>query len=191
MCKKVKADKRTSHIPVIILTALSGDQTTLSAFQSGADAYVTKPFSSAILQARIKNLIASRNIIIDSFSKNPFIDIKKMAGNKLDEDLLQNAISCIEEYISEPEFNIDLLADKMGLNRRQLSQKIKTLMGQTVNEFVKTVRLNKAAELLLTTDDTVSEIAYKLGYTAPANFSRSFSKQFGKTPTEYVASLDE
>lgn len=191
LCKKVKADKRTSHIPVIILTALSGDQTTLSAFQSGADAYVTKPFSSAILQARIKNLIASRNIIIDSFSKNPFIDIKKMAGNKLDEDLLQNAISCIEEYISEPEFNIDLLADKMGLNRRQLSQKIKTLMGQTVNEFVKTVRLNKAAELLLTTDDTVSEIAYKLGYTAPANFSRSFSKQFGKTPTEYVASLDE
>lgn len=191
LCKKVKADKRTSHIPVIILTALSGEQTTLSAFQSGADAYVTKPFSSAILQARIKNLIASRNIIIDNFSKNPFIDIKKMAGNKLDEDLLQNAIGCIEEYISEPEFNIDLLADKMGLNRRQLSQKVKTLMGQTVNEFVKTVRLNKAAELLLTTEDTVSEIAYKLGYTAPANFSRSFSKQFGKTPTEYVASIEE
>ena len=191
LCKRIKSDKRTSHIPVIILTALSSDQTTLSAFQSGADAYVTKPFSSAILQARIKNLIASRNIIIENFSKNPFIDIKKMAGNKLDEDLLQNAIVCIEEYISEPEFNIDMLADKMGLNRRQLSQKVKTLMGQTVNEFVKTVRLNKAAELLLTTDDTVSEIAYKLGYTAPANFSRSFSKQFGKTPTDYVASFEE
>ena len=191
LCKKLKSDKRTSHIPVIILTALASDQTTLSAFQSGADAYVTKPFSSAILQARIKNLIASRNIIIENFSKNPFIDIKKIAGNKLDEDLLQNAIACIEEFISEPEFNIDMLADKMGLNRRQLSQKVKALMGQTVNEFVKTVRLNKAAELLLTTEDTVSEIAYKLGYTAPANFSRSFSKQFGKTPTEYVASFEE
>jgi len=191
LCRKVKTDKQTSHIPVIVLTALTTEKANLEAIESGADAYVSKPFSSSLLRAQIRNLIQSRKSLIDTFGKLPFIDIKKMADNSVDEAFLKNAIEFIEENISEPEFNIDLLSDKLSISRRHLSHKIKTLTGQTVNEFVKTVRLNKGAEMMLNTDQTISEIAYQLGYTAPANFSRSFSKQFGKTPTDYIASITE
>lgn len=191
LCRRIKSEKQTSHIPVIVLTAQNSEKTVLEAIENGADAFVAKPFSSALLKARIKNLIVSRKELIESVGKSPFIDIKKMAGNTVDEEFLNSAVEYIEEFISEPEFNIDLLSDKMGMSRRHLSHKIKTLTGSTVNEFVKTVRLNKGVEMMLNTDYTISEIAYMLGYTAPANFSRSFSKHFGKTPTEYVAFITQ
>ena len=191
LCRKIKSEKRTSHIPVIVLTALTSEKAALEAIENGADAFVNKPFSSTLLRARVKNLISNRKILIENFGKQPFIDVKKIAGNSIDEAFLNSAVELIEEYISEPEFNIDLLSDKLSMSRRHLSHKIKTLTGQTVNEFVKTVRLNKGVEMMLNTDQTISEIAYQLGYTAPANFSRSFSKQFGKTPTEYIASILE
>ena len=96
----------------------------------------------------------------------------------------------INENIAEPEFNFDLLADKIKLSRRQLTHKVKTLTGTTVKEFIKTIRLNKGAELLLTTDNNIAEVAFHVGYNIPTNFSRSFSKQFGMSPTEYVSSFN-
>ena len=190
-CKRLKNDTRISHIPVILLTARHSETFVVEGYEIGADAYITKPFNTNILKARIKNLIESRNILLESFGKTPFLDLKKVANNTADEEFLNKTVEIIHQYISEPEFNIDLLAEYIKMNRRQLTHKIKTLTGQTVNEFVKTIRLNKAAELLLTTDYAVSEIAYQLGYNVPANFSRSFTKQFGKSPTEYIASFNK
>ncbi|MBN2613398.1 MAG: response regulator [Bacteroidales bacterium] len=189
LCRRVKTDMRTSHIPVIILTARHSETYIIDGYETGADAYITKPFSTAVLIARIKNLIESRKRLSGFFGKMPFIDIKKIAGNTSDEHFLKKTLKIIEDNISEPDFNINLIADHLKINRRQLTRKIKMLTGQTVHEFVQTIRLNKAAELLLTTEYSVSEIAFRLGYNVPANFTRSFSKQFGKSPTDYISSL--
>ncbi len=190
LCKTIKADERTSHIPIVLLTARQSDSYIKEGYEFGADAYITKPFNTSVLIAILNNLLESRKKLKEIFGKSPYIDIKKIAGNSADESFLNNAIETIEESISNPEFNIDSLSDILKMSRRQLTHKIKTLTGQTVLEFVKTVRLNKGAKLLLSKDYSISEISYMLGYNVPANFSRSFSKQFGKTPTEYIESID-
>ena len=188
LCKFIKADERTSHIPIVLLTARQSDSFKKEGYEFGADAYITKPFNTSVLLARLENLIESRKSLKALFSKSPFVDVKKIAGNSADERFIENTISLIEDEMSNPEFNIDNLSDKLKMSRRHLTHKIKTLTGLTVLEFVTTVRLNKGARLLLTKDYSVSEISYMLGYNIPANFTRSFVKQFGKTPTEYVES---
>jgi signal transduction histidine kinase/ligand-binding sensor domain-containing protein/DNA-binding response OmpR family regulator len=191
LCKQIKSDERTSHIPFVLLTARQSDAYKKEGYEFGADAYVTKPFNMSVLLAIIRNLIDSRKKLKELFSNSPFIDIKKISGNAADESFLQKALETIEEEISNPDFNIDGLSDILKMSRRQLTHKIKTLTGQTVLEFIKTVRLNKGAKLLLSRDYSISEVSYMLGYNVPANFSRSFSKQFGKTPTEYISSFTE
>jgi len=188
LCKCIKADERTSHIPIILLTARQSDTYKKEGYEFGADAYITKPFNTSVLLARLDNLLESRKKLKEIFSKSPFIDIKKIAGNSADERFMETAISMVEDEMCNPEFNIDNLSDKLKLSRRHLTHKIKTLTGNTVLEFVTTVRLNKGARLLLTKDYSISEISYKLGYNIPANFTRSFTRQFGKTPTEYIES---
>lgn len=189
LCKQIKSDERTSHIPFIMLTARQSDTYKKEGYEFGADAYVTKPFNLSLLLAIIKNLIDSRKKLKELFSTSPFVDIKKLSGNAADESFLEKAMETIEEEISNPEFNIDGLSDMLKMSRRQLTHKIKTLTGQTVLDFIKTVRLNKGAKLLLSRDYSISEVSYMLGYNVPANFSRSFSKQFGKTPSEYIDSF--
>lgn len=186
LCKTIKADKRTSHIPFVLLTARQSDAYKKEGYEFGADAYITKPFNTSVLLAILNNLIESRKMLKEIFSNSPFIDIKKIAGNSADEGFLNTAITTIEDTISNADFNIDALSDILKMSRRQLTHKIKALTGQTVLDFIKTVRLNKGAKLLLSRDYSISEISYMLGYNVPANFSRSFSKQFGKTPSEYI-----
>jgi signal transduction histidine kinase/ligand-binding sensor domain-containing protein/DNA-binding response OmpR family regulator len=191
LCKQIKSDERTSHIPFIMLTARQSDAYKKEGYEFGADVYVTKPFNMSVLLAIIKNLIDTRQKLKELFSNSPFIDIKKLSGNAADESFLEKAMETIEEEISNPDFNIDSLSDMLKMSRRQLTHKIKTLTGQTVLEFIKTVRLNKGAKLLLSRDYSISEVSYMLGYNVPANFSRSFNKQFGKTPSEYIDSYLE
>ncbi len=191
LCKLIKSDERTSHIPFIMLTARQSEEYKKEGYEFGADAYITKPFNTSIMLAIIRNLIDSRLKLKEIFAKSPFIDIKRIAGNSADEGFLNSVIETVEEEISNPDFNIDGLSDLLKISRRLLTHKIKTLTGQTVLEFIKTVRLNKGAKLLLSTDYSISEVSYMLGYNAPANFSRSFSNQFGKSPTEYIESLKE
>jgi DNA-binding response OmpR family regulator len=188
LCKQIKSDERTSHIPFIMLTARQSDAYKKEGYEFGADAFVTKPFNMSVLLAIIQNLLDTRQKLKELFSNSPFVDIKKLSGNAADESFLEKAMETIEEEISNPDFNIDSLSDMLKMSRRQLTHKIKTLTGQTVLDFIKTVRLNKGAKLLLSRDYSISEISYMLGYNVPANFSRSFNKQFGKTPSEYIDS---
>jgi len=188
LCKVIKADERTSHIPIVLLTAKQSDIYKKEGYEFGADAYITKPFNTSVLIARLENLLESRKHLKELFSKSPFVDIKKIATNSADEHFMETAITMVEDEMCNPDFNIDNLSDKLKMSRRHLTHKIKTLTGHTVLEFVTTVRLNKGARLLLTKDYSISEISYMLGYNIPANFTRSFIRQFGKTPSDYIES---
>ncbi|HEY4788843.1 MAG TPA: two-component regulator propeller domain-containing protein, partial [Bacteroidales bacterium] len=189
LCGKLKTDERTSHVPIILLTARQSDENKIEGYETGADAYITKPFNTTILLARIKNLIESRQKLRELFSKGSALEIKKISINATDETFLGKVLKLIEENMEETGFDTDALVDKLNMSRSQLYRKIKGLTNLTVHDFITTFRMNKAVELLLNEDLTISEIAYRVGYSLPTNFTRSFVKQFGETPSKYIQSL--
>lgn len=189
LCKQVKSDERTSHIPIIVITALSGESFQIESYTNGVDLYITKPINTEVLKIQIHNLINSRRKLFEYYSKLPLSEFKNVASNGYENNFINKVIHIIEENLEDPEFNIDKLSEKLKITRRQLSQKIKALTGQTVNEFIITIKLTKAAEMLINSNYSISEIAFKLGYTVPANFTRSFTKHFGKSPSEYISSI--
>lgn len=189
-CKILKEDMNISHIPVILLTARHSEQFMVEGFDAGADAYITKPFNSNVLMARIKSIIENREKLHQCFGQAPFLDIVKMANNKADENFLNHATEIISNNLNDPRFGLDMLASEFKMNRKNLSHKIKILTGKKAHEFVLTVKLNKAAELLLMEDLTIAEVGYKIGYSSPSNFARGFLKQFGKSPKEYISSFN-
>jgi signal transduction histidine kinase/ligand-binding sensor domain-containing protein/DNA-binding response OmpR family regulator len=186
LCKKLKTDERTSHIPIILLTARQSEKYKIEGYETGADAYVTKPFSTAILRAQIKNLIDSRQKLRELYSKGNGIDPKIVTVNSTDEAFLNRAIDLIKENIEETDFDTEILASKLKMSQRQLYRKIKALTDQTVHDFITTIRLSVATDLLLSGDLSISEVAYRVGYTEPANFTRTFTKKYGKNPTAYI-----
>jgi len=187
LCKKLKNNEITSHIPIILLTARHSMESKIAGYETGADAYVTKPFSSALLKIQVKSIIESRKKLRQLFSKNVFIDPKIISSNITDEKFLNKIIEIVKENI----MNIDteLLAEKLKVSKRQLYRKIQSLTGQTVHDFVSNIRLNMAIELLLQGELNISEISYKLGYTELSNFTRSFKNKTGKSPKTFVKDM--
>lgn len=188
-CSKLKSDERTSHIPVILLTARQSDESKLEGYETGADAYVTKPFNSTILQAQIKNLLEQRQRLRELFSKGSAIEIKKIAINITDEAFLNKVIQCIHENLEDEEFNIDALAELLNMSRSQFYRKIKALTNQSLLDFVTTIRMNKALEYLLSGGFNISETAFKVGYSMSSNFTRTFTRHFGVSPSKYIESI--
>jgi signal transduction histidine kinase/DNA-binding response OmpR family regulator len=186
LCQKLKTDEHTCHIPIILLTALKSEEYKIEGYETGADAYITKPFNTNILRARISNLIESRQKLRELFSKGAVFDPMLVATNNIDKAFMEKAVEIIEKNIDNITFDIELFAAILNMSRAQLYRKIKALTNQTVHDFITTIRLNKAASLLIKGELSISEVAYKVGYTQPNNFSRSFSKQFGQSPTEYI-----
>ena len=186
VCRKLKQDERTSHIPIVMLTAKSSEQHTIEGFESGADDYVAKPFSSAILKVRIKNLIGSRELLRKIFMKDPFASIKDFSPSKTDEALLKKAYAIVEKNLSNADFEVNDFAFEIGMSRTQLYRKINAVAGQTVREFIRIVRLKKAAELLITSDLNITEIAYHVGFNSQSYFTTSFTEYFGLNPSKYI-----
>ena len=186
VCRKLKQDEKTSHIPILILTAKSSEQHTIEGFESGADDYVAKPFSSAILKLRIKNLIDSRELLRKKFIKDPFAAIKDFSPSRTDEALLKKAYAIVEKNLSNPDFEVSDFAYEIGMSRTQLYKKINAIAGQTVREFIRIIRLKKAAELLLSTDMNITEIAERVGFGSQSYFTTSFTEYFGINPSKYV-----
>ena len=191
LCRKIKTDERTSHIPVILLTAKQAGTHQIEGYSAGADAYVPKPFNLEVLLARIKNLLDSRKKLRELYGKEPeqapAAPDAQPQMNLIDREFLNKTILFIAENLSDVRFDIDRLSSLLKVSRRQLYRKIKALTNQTVHDFVTGIRLKKAASLLLTGEFTISEIAYKVGFSEPANFSRSFTRQYGKSPRRFVA----
>ena len=186
VCKILKHDERTSHIPIIMLTAKSSEEHTIEGYESGADDYIAKPFSSALLKVRIKNLIESRILLREKFVKEPFASVTEMSSSKTDEKLFNKAYSIVEKNLNNPNYEVNDFAYEIGMSRTQLYRKIHAISGQSVKEFIRIIRLKKAAELLLTSDSNISEIAYTIGFNSLSYFTTSFTEYFGMNPSKYI-----
>lgn len=185
LTEQLKTDERTSHIPVILLTARQSDEARIEGYETGADAYISKPFNSELLKIRIKNLINSRKKLRSLFSDATQAELKKISVNPTDEKFINRAVGIVNQYISDSNFTPDIFAQEMAVSRAQLFRKIKAMTNQTVQEFITTIRLNRAAELLLTSDLQIGEIAIDCGFSNASNFRRSFQKKFGVIPSDY------
>ena len=184
LCKQLKEDLITSHIPVILLTARSEEHQQMEGYESGADAYLTKPFSAELLVSRIYNLLSSRrklrNLFDDKLENAP-ADVKLTTQDKLFMDQLKEAIN---QSMANPNLKMDELGEQLGISRVQLYRKVKTLTGLSPVELLRQMRLQKGKILLNTTTKTVAEIAYEVGFSSSSYFSNCFKKQFGKLPME-------
>lgn len=189
LCKKIKADKRTSHIPVILLTALSGEQAQISGLQTGANDYITKPFNFEILNAKIRNLLALNDKLKTTYSKQIDITSPVVEVSSAADKLLQNIALYIEENITDPQLSVENLSRHVGMSRSTLYSKLLELTGQTPVEFIRSVKLNKAAQLLEKTDMTVAEIAYTVGFSTPNYFTKAFKTKFNMLPSDYIATM--
>ena len=189
MLEKLKSDFNTSHIPVVLLTAKSSEESQISAFELGTDAYITKPFSMEKLRVQIHNLLRSRRRLCDFFTRGADVEnAEQMFGNVTvtDEVFLNNVRAIIEENLENNTFKIELIYRKLGVGRTKFFEKIKGLTGLSPIDFVKEYRMNKAEDLLKTGKYNVSEVSYMSGYSDAGYFSRCFKERFGVSPSHYI-----
>ena len=186
MCEKLKRNISTSHIPIIILTALSSDEDRVLVYKSGADAYITKPFSSETLIARIENIFNSRNKFQAIFKKDLNAPIKSIAKDKVDQAFIKKAEEICEKNMTNFNYDVNEFSREMGMSRTLFFSKIKSITGQTPNDFINTLRLKKAAKMISSdTTKNISEIAYEVGFNSPNYFSKCFKTHFGINPKDY------
>jgi len=193
LCTKLKSDERTSHIPVILLTARASSESKIEGLETGADDYLSKPFDPTELKIRIKNLIRQRQKLREKFAKDfwkenklPVLQSTISGLNQIDKQFLQKALHVVNLHLSDTDFNVVLFGQKIGMSRQQMHRKFRALVNQSATEFIRTIRLKKAAELLSQKSGTVSEIAYDVGFNTLSYFTKSFQEQFGMAPSEYA-----
>ncbi len=179
LCKTLKGQFSTSHIPVILLTAKSLEEQRAEGYDSGADAYISKPFSEKVLLSRIGNLLKSRILL-----KEHYLETGESASRPQENDFLSRFRAKVQENISNEDLSVEQIGSELGLSRVQLYRKIKALTGYSPVELVRITRLKAAEQLLKTSDLTVSEIAYKVGFGTPSYFSKCFKELFGRQPGE-------
>lgn len=185
MCRRIKENIETSHIPIILLTAWSTGEGRATGYKAGADAYIAKPFDMEVLLARISNLLEKQEKRQRDFSHSISLDPKTVTDSSPDEDFLKEVIACIEKNIDNSEYTIDSLSTDIVMSRMSLYRKMKSLTGQTPADFIRTVRLKTAAKLLKEEKCTVSEACYRTGFASPQNFSKHFKEMFGVLPSQY------
>ena len=185
-CEKLKTDEKTSHIPVILLTAKASEENRLAGLEIGADDYLTKPFSAPELLARIKNLIAQRRRLQELFQSQIILAPGDVTVTSMDQQFLQKAIDIIETYISDTDFTAEIFSSEMSVSRVHLNRKIKVITGLTTTHFIRSIRLKRAAQLLPQKSGNISEIAYSVGFNNPSFFATCFREQFGVSPSEFV-----
>ena len=186
MCHMLKSNFATSHIPIILLTALGTEAHTLEGLSNGADDYVTKPFNSKILLARCSNLIKSRMSIQEHYTHDASATVQELTNNPVDIKLMSEAVAIIEANINDNDFDILFFARQLCLSRTQLFKKIKTLTGMTPNMFVLSIKLKRASqEILAHPDENIADIAYRCGFNTPSYFIKCFKKFYGMTPLAF------
>jgi DNA-binding response OmpR family regulator len=186
LLKKVKTDLDYSHIPVILLTAKNTVQSRLEGLELGADAYIEKPFSVDILLAQITNLLNNRHSIRNYYFNSPIASIKSMAYSKADEIFLESLNDIVIKNISNTNLDVEMIAEQMNMSRPTLYRKIKAISDLTPNELIIICRLKKSAELILQGKFSLGDISEKVGFSSQSYFSRSFSKQFKISPSDYA-----
>ena len=189
-CRIIKDEVSTSHIPVLMLTACSMDEQRARGYDSGADGYLSKPFNSAVLKSRCRNLIDNRKRIKNLWSSNGGGDVTakernaSVLVNDVDSEFYSKVLDIMKKEMGNPDLNVDSLASMMGLGRSQFYRKIKALTNYSPVELLRNLRLKQAREMLTTTEKTIGEIAYEVGFSSPAYFTRCYREAFDETPTE-------
>ncbi len=188
LCQRAKSDPMICHIPVILVTAKADTEDKIEGLYSGADDYIFKPFNMTELLARIRNLIKQRKNLQKRFREEIVIQPGEITVTSVDKLFLQQAISTVEEYICESEFETQTLADELGMSRMNLHRKMKALTGQTPSQFICTIRLKRAVQLIKKHSGNVTEIAYEVGFSSSSYFTKCFRAEFGIAPSEYAKS---
>ncbi|MGH7450767.1 MAG: response regulator transcription factor [bacterium] len=185
LCDRLKSDEKTSHIPVILLTAKAGREDKLEGLEAGADDYLIKPFDAQELQVRIKNLIALRRKLQEKFKRQMVLRPSEISITSFDEAFLKKVVALVEAHLEDESFSPDDLAAEVGMSRAQFYRKMRALTGQPAGLFIRSIRRQRAADLLKQGDGTVTEIAYKVGFSSQPYFSKCFQEHFGMSPKEY------
>jgi signal transduction histidine kinase/ligand-binding sensor domain-containing protein/DNA-binding response OmpR family regulator len=186
LCQNIKSDPVTLHIPVILLTAKTSREEELAGYGSGADAFLTKPFSFEVLEMRIKKLIEQRNKLRQLFNKKIEISPSEISVTSIDEKLIQKALTVVEENMSNPDFSVEQLGRELGMSRVHLYKKILSLTGKPPIGFIRILKMKRAAQLLRCSQLRVSEIAYQVGFNNPKYFSKYFKDEFDMLPSDYA-----
>jgi DNA-binding response OmpR family regulator len=185
LCRRVKADNKVSHIPLILLTARITEEDQFEGLETGADDYLIKPFSFQILEARISNLIAIRRNLRKVFRDNMINEPSDITITSLDEQFINKALDLIEKNISKTDYTVEELSRDLGMSRTLLYKKILSITGKPPLEFIRSLRLKRAAQLLLKSQLHVSEIAFEVGFNDPKYFRKHFKNEFGVLPSRY------
>ncbi len=186
-CKAIRNDEKTSHIPIIMLTARAGLDDKIDGLETGVDAYLTKPFNARELKANVKNLIHQRLQLRKRFSKSTVIRPSEVSSVSVDQAFLEKIVKTIETHFEDEQFSVESLAEHVNMSVSQLNRKLNALIDQPPGQLIRSLRLQRAADLLAQKAGSVSEICYKVGFNDNAYFSRTFKKQFGCSPSEYKA----
>jgi ligand-binding sensor domain-containing protein/signal transduction histidine kinase/DNA-binding response OmpR family regulator len=184
LCKQLKSDERSSHIPIILVTARSGDEAQLQGLSIGADDYITKPFKLDILQLKIKNILFTRQKLKEQFAKNPFFIPENSQLSTADEAFLKKAVEVIEKNLDNSDFDVEAFSEYFNMSRRNVLRKLKGITGLSINEFIKNIRLKEAYKLLMRGELNVAEVSYSVGFNDQKYFSKCFKEHFGKLPSE-------
>ncbi len=188
LCRKLKTDIKTSHIPIILLTAKASEQSIIQGLETGADDYITKPFNAKILLARIKNLIELRRQLQQKIQKQMLLQPVEIAVSSMDRQFIEEIQAAIDKNLSNPKFNVEDLSKKLYMNRATLYRKMMALTGEPPVEFIRSYRLKRAAQLLRDKFGTVSQVALEVGFDNPAYFAKCFKEKFQQLPSSYQVS---
>ncbi|SBW07451.1 hybrid sensor histidine kinase/response regulator transcription factor [uncultured Dysgonomonas sp.] len=186
LCKDIRMNLFFSHIPIVFLSAKNSLSSKIEGLDSGADAYIEKPFSNEFLMATVSNLLANRNKMIEAFKRSAYTSISETAFSKTDEAFMKTVNKVIEENLGNPEFSQDDFAAALNMSKSSLYRKTKGLFDVSPNDFIRIKRIKKAAQLFDQKEDSVSEVCYTVGFSSPSYFSKCFYRQFNLTPKEYI-----
>ncbi|MDE6349150.1 MAG: response regulator [Bacteroides sp.] len=186
LCKQIKSNFNTCHIPVVLLTARTAVEQNIEGLRIGADDYITKPFNTHLLISRCNNLVNSRILLQEKFSKQPQAFAQMLATNPIDKEILDRAMAIIEQHLDDTEFNVNVFAREMAMARTNLFTKLKAITGQTPNDFILTIRLKKGALLLRNNPElNITEISDRIGFSSPRYFSKCFKDVYHVSPLAY------
>lgn len=186
LCKKLKADKRTNHIPVILLTALTGEKEQLKGLETGANDYITKPFNFELLNSKIKNLLTLKDTFKSTFSRQINVLVPTQEVQPENEKLLGNLMLYLEENLADKQLSVEMISRHLGMSRSTLYNKLFELTGQTPVEYIRSIKLDKAMFLLEKSNMNIAQIAYSVGFATPKYFAKSFKAKFNILPSDYI-----
>jgi YesN/AraC family two-component response regulator len=186
LCKKIKKDAALNHIPVVLLTASQGSETELQSIEEGADLYITKPFDKDLLLAKVENIFKTRNELRNYFFSEITLKQNSLKVSAEYKEFLENCMAIVERHLNDDHFTIKVLVKEIGMSHSNLYKKIRLLSGQSITNFIRYIRLRKAAELMLKSECNVNQAAFEVGISDIKYFRTQFNKLFGMNPSEYI-----